>query len=635
MPYYNKYKFTFATKTSKTAYLYLQEDLATAPTVIEYPGIDLQLQYIPESDDPFEPIFASQLGVSIDVTDDLANIPNFTTANDRKYFVKLYLGADLEWTGFTISDDVQLSFSTGRKNLSFNCVDGIGMMQRIVLPVPNTVDINDLQTLLYYLRTALNSIDLPTTPNIITACSYYAATMTNRGTSATADPFAQTYLPYRTFLDGAYNYLNSYDVVKNIIKSFGCRLFMASGKWWIVAINEFASENVAYTEYTYSGTIVTTPATFNTLSLIQGFTGNTSGVFFTQNNQMKLLKKGFNRIESLKVVEAPINFFSNGNLRPSSSDIPSNWLAAYNGSGSSYAIQDDSDNATAIYNLVKSNVTGAYVWIVSTGMPFVNGGEVLNFRWTYFGSSASGYRGNVYIKIIGATQTYYWDGTQWSTTAAYDNFSVPAYSGGTTNFINDYSFSTTLCPIPGELYFKLQLEAGTCNSISVGNFTLTMRPLLKEVSYTAYTDSTKQYTKNVEIPYGFYAAGTYATDLGAFVNSANAPLVGWYQYGRVTSYTSLTQLLMQLYINVFGKNIINLDCNLTSFETANGLINASKMFKATDTDPSSINVASNSYMLGNSTIDYVDDNTQATLLQISNTDITCTNTYKFSYNTIV
>jgi len=140
-------------------------------------------------------------------------------------------------------------------------------------------------------------------------------------------------------------------------------------------------------------------------------------------------------------------------------------LAAYNGSGSSYTIQDVATNATATYKLVKSNVTGAYVWIVSTGMPFVNGGEVLNFKWTYFSQDLTGYRGNVYIKITGATQTYYWDGTQWSTNASLDNFSVPEYKGGANNYINDYSFSTTLCPIPGELYFKLELEAGTCNNI--------------------------------------------------------------------------------------------------------------------------------------------------------------------------
>ena len=35
MAYYNKYKFTFATRANKTAYLYLQEDLGSAPTVID------------------------------------------------------------------------------------------------------------------------------------------------------------------------------------------------------------------------------------------------------------------------------------------------------------------------------------------------------------------------------------------------------------------------------------------------------------------------------------------------------------------------------------------------------------------------------------------------------------------------
>jgi len=306
MAYEIKYRVIAATKGDTETKVYLYED-GYEGDIIDYPCVGIQLQYIPRSDDIFEAIYVSQLNLVLDVTDDVENMQDFTTLNDRKYFVKLYLGADLEWTGFTISDDVQLSFTTGRKGLTFNCVDGIGMLQSLVLPISSTVDINDLQTLLYYLRTALNALDLPTTPNIRTACSYYAATMTNRGTSTSADPFAQTYLPYRTFLDGAYNYLNCYDVVKNILKSFGCRLFMANGKWWIVAINEFASENVSYTEYTYAGAVATS-GTFNTLSVIQGYTGNTSGLFFTENNQMKLLKKGFNRVESLKVVEAPINF---------------------------------------------------------------------------------------------------------------------------------------------------------------------------------------------------------------------------------------------------------------------------------------------------------------------------------------
>lgn len=96
MAYYDKYKITFATKTSKTVYLYLQEDLPSAPTLIEYIGVDISLSYIPSGDDIYEAMYASELSVIMDVTDNLANIPDFVTVNDRKYFVKLFLGSDLE-----------------------------------------------------------------------------------------------------------------------------------------------------------------------------------------------------------------------------------------------------------------------------------------------------------------------------------------------------------------------------------------------------------------------------------------------------------------------------------------------------------------------------------------------------------
>ena len=96
-------------------------------------------------------------------------------------------------------------------------------------------------------------------------------------------------------------------------------------------------------------------------------------------------------------------------------------------------------------------------------------------------------------------------------------------------------------------------------------------------------------------------------------------------------YTSLQQLLTQQYINVYGNNIINLDCDLSSYSTTNGIFNASKLIKATDTDPSCINIANKSYMLGNATISYVDNAINSTLLQISNTDISATLTNDYYY----
>jgi hypothetical protein len=40
-------------------------------------------------------------------------------------------------------------------------------------------------------------------------------------------------------------------------------------------------------------------------------------------------------------------------------------------------------------------------------------------------------------------------------------------------------------------------------------------------------------------------------------------------------------------------------------------------------------------MLGNATISYPNDQTQETLLQISNTDIETTNGYEITYNTLI
>jgi len=64
-------------------------------------------------------------------------------------------------------------------------------------------------------------------------------------------------------------------------------------------------------------------------------------------------------------------------------------------------------------------------------------------------------------------------------------------------------------------------------------------------------------------------------------------------------------------------------------------MNASKMLKADDTDPAQINVSENSYMIGNASISYVDDSTQATLLKISDTTVTATNSYELFYNTLI
>ena len=315
MAYYNKYKFTFATRSNKTAYLYLQESLGSAPTVIEYPGVDINLQYIPNSDDPFEPIFASQLGVSIDITDNLANIPNLVTLDDRKYFARLFLDSTLEWCGWVLSDSVSIGFSTGRRQMSFNAIDGLGMLQDIALPQTFNTSINEKNNLLYFMRLCFNALEFqPSNSNIVIVCSYFSSGMSNRSVQSYNEPFIQSYLPYRTFLETPSTYKNCLEILYNIAKTFGCRIFQAGGKWWVVAINEFANQNNWYTEYNSSGTVVASGSNLNTLSTIQAYAGNTSGLYFINNSQLKLLKKGYNKVVINNTITYAENYMTNWNL---------------------------------------------------------------------------------------------------------------------------------------------------------------------------------------------------------------------------------------------------------------------------------------------------------------------------------
>ena len=98
MAYNLKYQITAATKNNEVAVVEMYID-DTVASVIEYPATAIQLQYIPRSDDIYEPIYASQLNVSIDVTDDDDNMPDFTTLNDRKYLVKLFIDGAIYWQG--------------------------------------------------------------------------------------------------------------------------------------------------------------------------------------------------------------------------------------------------------------------------------------------------------------------------------------------------------------------------------------------------------------------------------------------------------------------------------------------------------------------------------------------------------
>jgi hypothetical protein len=517
----------------------------------------------------------------------------------------------LEWVGYTLNDNIQISFSTGRRQISFNAVDGLGMLPNIPLYTTNVSNVsNNVRSLLTYMLTALNSLDFPTNLNLMTVCSYYAIGMTTRASGSQYEPFNQTFLPIRTFKNEDYTYISCYDVLKNIIKSFGCRLFQAGGKWWVVSVNEFANETNFFTQYNSAGGLVSSGSNLNTLSTIQPYTGNTSGLYFIDNSQMKLLLKGYNKINLAKKINYDKNLIDNGNLMVYfTSPLSFQSFSVYNtGEGSSFTYFDWSTSPAKL-DFTTLNIAyaggGGSTTVDLQNLPKVF--ITVNLTYSMFFKSANSPISNIFgrlkIKVIGDSSTYFLlkDGSGnpvWNTVDDGNGFTIPKFDLG-----NDGAVFTITLPKTknsGQLYITWVNDGlETCE---ITNFNLTSTYIVEKQEFSAYINAANQYAKEIELPYGHVPTSEFPTAEGELLSSTSTKLEGWTRYGMAYTGGSLNALVLQQYINCFAKKVINIDGSVSSFVTTNANypnMNASKLIKATDTDPSQISVANKPYMLGN------------------------------------
>jgi hypothetical protein len=641
MAYGQKYSVTFATRADKDVELKIWQD-GYSGAIIDLQGAGLNLEYIPNSDDPYEPIIASQLGISIDFTDELSDIINFTNIDDRYNYVEMYVNNVIEWVGFIINDNVQISYSTGRKIATFNATDGLGMLKDIPFEPPaGNNGVNDINSLLSILRTCFNAIGFKNNRNTVTMCSYYSNGMVNRAANSGNDTFAQTYMCYRNFLKDEYNYTNCLEIISNIAKSFGCRVFQADAKWWIVSVNEFAEINAYYTEYNTSGTKVNNldGNLINTSSIIQPYLTNTSGLYFIDNSQLKILNKGFYKIIAEGSTEMAENYFPNGNLQDNDGTEATYWTRSSTGDGTCTLEQNI---ILDYYYFQLAAPSGgpagtAAVTLNSSSNAYVTSGDSLQLNITIGANSVATPIGFIDITINTGSTIYYLNNDKnWQTTSTSYTVYNPKTSGATQDFVLD--LRTEIFPANGQLSFTYRISEGI-PFITLTNFVLKIKSIVSAYNLIGTLVENEQYTYTTSFPYGSNGGDSYYPSAkGSLLLSNGSIATGWYRYGDYSAVVFLNpaELLVQQYINTYGQNIINLDASLSSFYTENinyPILNAAKLIFATDTDPASINVSSKSFMLGNATIDLPNDQSNVTLLQISNNEIACTRVNKYSPQT--
>lgn len=644
MAYANKYKFTMATKSGSTSTLYLQE-YDYIGDLIDYPAVSLQIQYLPKSDDIFEPIYASQLNVVIDVTDDLSNMPDFTTLNDRKYLCKLYYDSILEWQGWALSDYVQMSYTTGRRNMAFNAIDGLGMLEKIPYPLPNDYTLVDREKTLNLLQAAVNSVGYNL--NLISGISFYSTDMVNRGANTANEPLNQSYLNYASITNDNQIPFNCLQVITNIAKGFGSRFFQAQGKWYIVPLTEFAQSSYYFTEYNSAGTLVTS-GTKTLTGQIQGYTGNTSNLFYVDNSQLKILRKGYNKIRFEKQVEYPNNYITNWDLKNFTVISPTQgnafgWTERRETDGQIYV--KEYPNQTYNSFIMSNGVASPYdIGVSPDNLPKVGINETVNIKFDIagIGVPASGPDALFILKITLTTSsfTYYInDQKQWVNTGTNYYY----YPFDAANAKANFSIELPPAPDNGDLFFELVLAditssywKSTVGTVEVQNFSLAVVPAFTSFLTESYINDTKEYVLEIDLPLGFNPSNEgYFSYRGFLSNASGQDLIGWYRYEYPTDiYRSLSDLIVKQYSNCLNKNVINIDASFMGMNTTNGRLSGAMRLTSADSDPAQISVNDKKYILGNSTIDLFNDVIQATLLDINNENIETTLTTTYSDNTL-
>jgi hypothetical protein len=648
MAYEIKYTITAATKSDVTSVVNIYED-GYDGEIIEYPCISLQIQYIPRSDDVFEPIYVSALFVSIDVTDDVANMPDFTTLNDRKYFIRVMSGANVDWQGWILSENVQYVFSTGRKELAFNAIDGLGMLERIPFFIADDTTLVDIYTAIFYIKTALLKLEYPLDYDIVSGVSFYSDGMDNRTDDPSADTLGQSYINYATFINDNQQAINCLEVLTYIVRSFGSRLFQAKGNFYIVPLTQFAQDSYYVTIYNSDGTVFD-DAIYESTGNIEGFTANTSGLYFVDNSQFKLIRKGFNKIIFDKVIEYPNNYITNWDLKNYTVISPTegnafSWDEVRN--AGIIFVKSYPEKSTNSFIIQYPNTNPVVSLVRPTNLPKVNTSDVLklSFDVAGLGVPASGPDALFILKILVdggvAGAVFLDDQKQWVATTFNDHYYYVPFDS--TNPKANVDLTMPLLPIGGDLTIELILcdtaapyWKSTVASIEASNFQLSVETYFKQVTTQSFITDSNEYVLEIDLPLGFNDINDgFFSYRGFLSDSTGLNLKNWYRQEYPTDiYRSLSELVVKQYSNCLNKNIINLDASFMGMETTDGRFSGAMRITASDSDPVQISVENKSYIIGNTTIDLPNDVITATLLDINPNNVETTMTTIYDSNNL-
>lgn len=658
MAYGLKYRITQALRDDTILQARIYEKDYTL-SVKDYEAIDISLESNASNDEPIAGIISSQLNISFLTTiEDGEDFPTILSFDIRKYFVKLYNGENLLWSGFLFNDYVSVPFTTGNVQVDLLAIDGLSFLEYTDFIYEESLSINGTNRLIDVIAETLNVINYPDPIELLTSCSYYAEGMFDRGDASGDEPFSQTYQYRRDFVGLTY-----YQVLDNIVKSFGCRLFQSDGKWQIIAINQMALSTRYFTNYVIYPTVSNAGSgTFDKNISIEPYSeGN---VHFVNNSQNKIVRKGYPKVIVKGNFNYANNYVHNGNFKgyynivttpPSIYPFPFGWSYFSSVTPSqpyvNLTIDDDlSSNTLSIqkpigvgfYSQVEMGVPVSPSFPLYSYLPYMNSpGFNINFTYRI---GISGNKAKMIVMITNPTTSityYYNDSNEWQTAYTFidiNKVDEENYSDYSLKVLINTENTPSGASVKGYVKLRFVVDGGTpfpqYESISIRSVSITQNyNTIRSVDVTRQVGNENTTIREIEQPYGSFL-NSYAVNnnVGNLVNSSGISYQNWYRYPDTTNvFELLPMLIAKQYSNLLSKNFGTLEADLGSFKTAKGLNYLDKVYTVQDASTNALSYNNKKFMLNRGNIyPQIDEVGSFQLIEITNQDNDSVETIKYN-----
>jgi hypothetical protein len=621
-----------------------------AGTVKTYEATSVVLQPNSNEEDPIGGIISSQLNVSflISTQDDYEKFPDLLNYDDTLYYVELVEGVNIIWKGFLFNDYINLAFTTGNQVVNIVCVDGLSLIKYNNYTTNNSI--NTVTPLINLIGTCLSNINYENPSNLYACCSYYAEGMSDRGDGGQYEPFAQSAIYIRDVIN-----VDFYTILDNIVKSFGCRLFQANGDWYIMPLNDMAS-TVYYTKYTIS----TNPGviSFGTLDNIIDIEPYTDGnVHFINNSQVKIVRKGYQVVESNTPFTYVENMANNGNFKNVVSGDAVGWKKTTVGTGIVTLVIND-DNEFNYYT-VKKGASGTNLSELTNVVPPFLPQHYAPLLFGPRGSLSFEYQAlsvgdkiGVRIQLYKPTSTgylsyYLRNDSKWTTTSTIidvtaekelifeaKTINIPlGLVADTTPFLNVYF---------GHIIVTFIANTATYVGGDIKNIKVTQSPnKLTSLDVKRQIGEDNVIVKSIDLPYGLYHPPFTSWDggnnnFGALFNLFltgffGGSLINWYRYGKpAEQFYDLHSLLIRQYSNLLNRNIATLEADLGNYNSDNGLVYLDKTYTIQDASTNALSYNDKKFLMNRLTMNtYNSEVNSIQLIEVINQDNLSVETIKY------